>query len=257
MTKLGSILKKPITSALLFVLAAALLLCSGIGGTRAALTYFSDTYVSGVELDSIGVSLVENGSVVSYRNYSSSADGTWNTATGALLENMMGENDNGILMLGKSYDEAISVKNSGGIDQYVRVSLYKYWVDSDGNKVQSMSPDLIDLHLASDSGWILDSKATTSERTVLYYGSILKSGASSAPITDKLTISDELRESVSENVSYETGADGKQYKVITWDYDYDGVTFRIEAEVDAVQTHNAAAAIRSAWGIDPATLGVS
>ena len=33
MTKLGSILKKPITSALLFVLAAALLLCSGIGGT--------------------------------------------------------------------------------------------------------------------------------------------------------------------------------------------------------------------------------
>lgn len=37
--------------------------------------------------------------------------------------------------------------------------------------------------------------------------------------------------------------------VITTTYDYDGVQFNLEAEVDAVQTHNAADAILSAWGV--------
>ena len=33
-------------------------------------------------------------------------------------------------------------------------------------------------------------------------------------------------------------------------YDYDGASFVVEAEVDAVQTHNARDAIKSAWGVD-------
>ena len=33
-------------------------------------------------------------------------------------------------------------------------------------------------------------------------------------------------------------------------YEYDGAMFVLEAEVDAVQTHNAADAIRSAWGVE-------
>ena len=31
---------------------------------------------------------------------------------------------------------------------------------------------------------------------------------------------------------------------------YDGYSFQVEAEVDAVQTHNAQDAIKSAWGVD-------
>lgn len=31
---------------------------------------------------------------------------------------------------------------------------------------------------------------------------------------------------------------------------YDGYSFNLDAEVDAVQTHNAKAAIKSAWGVD-------
>ena len=38
------------------------------------------------------------------------------------------------------------------------------------------------------------------------------------------------------------------YTTITTTYDYDGVSFRIEVEVDAVQEHNAEDAIWSAWG---------
>ena len=33
-------------------------------------------------------------------------------------------------------------------------------------------------------------------------------------------------------------------------FNYDGVKFNLEAEVDAVQTHNARDAIKSAWGVD-------
>ena len=38
--------------------------------------------------------------------------------------------------------------------------------------------------------------------------------------------------------------------VITTTYDYDGARFTLEVQVDAVQTHNAADAIKSAWGVD-------
>ena len=39
-------------------------------------------------------------------------------------------------------------------------------------------------------------------------------------------------------------------KTITYTYKYNGYTFHIDAEVDAVQTHNAKDAIKSAWGVD-------
>ena len=35
----------------------------------------------------------------------------------------------------------------------------------------------------------------------------------------------------------------------TYTYAYDGYGFVVQAEADAVQTHNAKAAIRSAWGL--------
>ena len=45
----------------LLVLAAMLLLGSAVGSTRAALIYYSDNYVVGINTSKIGVSLVENG----------------------------------------------------------------------------------------------------------------------------------------------------------------------------------------------------
>ena len=40
------------------------------------------------------------------------------------------------------------------------------------------------------------------------------------------------------------------YTTITTTYEYDGAQFVLEASVDAVQTHNAQSAIKSAWGVD-------
>ena len=68
-----------------------------------------------------------------------------------------------------------------------------------------------------------------------------------APFADTLTIDDRIALKVSQETSTRTEG-GKTYTTTTTTYDYDGVEFRLEAKVDAVQEHNAEAAIRSAWG---------
>ena len=236
----------PIVTAVLFVAAVAMLLGSSIGGTRAALTYYSETYTSRIQMYDIGVSLMENDKEVSWRDYSSAGDGTWNEHTGELLENMLSEGEE--LTLGKKYQEELKVRNTGTINQYVRVSIYKYWLDPSGNKLRDLSPDLIDLNLVNTgTDWIEDEGARTKERTVLYYNKLLYAegqGASETPLfADALTIDG----SIADKVSQETRKDGNYTTIITT-YDYDGVSFRIEAQVDAVQEHNAQDAIWSAWG---------
>ena len=99
MKKLKKILLSPATTIVAFALAAGLLLFSSVGGARAALTYFSETYSSRVQMYDIGVTLRENGQDVSWRNYGSRADGTWAQNTGVLVGHMLDED--GKLIIGK------------------------------------------------------------------------------------------------------------------------------------------------------------
>ena len=89
--------------ALLLGAAAVLLLGSTVGSTRAALTYYSENYSAQMNLKHIGVSLVENGQVVSSRDYVSGNEWSGNTE-GKLLASMLGENEK--FTPGKQYDEA-------------------------------------------------------------------------------------------------------------------------------------------------------
>jgi hypothetical protein len=248
MSKLKKIITSPIVTIGSFALAAGLLIFSSVGGARAALTYYSETYSSRVEMFDIGVTLLENGNAVSWRNYDSKkADGTWNDATGVLLSELIPEGEE--MQLGKAYPEELSVRNSGTINQYVRVNIYKYWLSAedengDRSKLQSLSPDLIKLNLVNlGSDWIVDESASTAERTVLYYNKVLGSGETTPLFADMLSIDDSLPVRVTQTTETSGG-----YTTITTVYDYDGVQFCIEAEVDAVQEHNAEDAIWSAWG---------
>ena len=242
MGKFKKFIASPKVSLAALVLAVALLLFSSVGGARAALTYYSETYASRVQMYNIGVTLMENGNKISWRDYNSSADGTWNEATGTLLANLVPEGEQ--FKIGKKYQEELSVFNSGTINQYVRVSLYRYWLDKDGNKMQNLSPSLMNLNLVNlGSDWLLDEEATTTERTVLYYNKVLNVGATSPNFTDSLMIDNMVATKVTQTSTTENG-----FTTITTVYDYDGVQFCIEAKVDAVQEHNAEDAIWSAWG---------
>ena len=236
--------KKIFSGKMIALLAAAgvLLAGSAVGSTRAALTYYSENYGAEISVPSIGVSLVENGTVVSGRDYE--GDG-WSETSGELLRGLQDMEEKPAL--GKPYAEALSVSNSGSIDIFVRVILTKSWTDAEGTKDTSLSPDLIDLNLLTDSGWVVDGDASTAERTVLYYTSAVPAGGSTAPLSDTLTIDPAVGTKV-ENQTVSTDGDGN--RTITTTYAYDGYRFNLEAEVNAVQTHSAEEAIRSAWGVD-------
>lgn len=285
MKKFRQILTSPITTVLLFAAAVGLLLFSSIGGARAAWLAVSDTYYGHVEMYDIGVSLLEESAQdpegqprkIAYRDYISNSQdkwdevesATWGKGVGDLLVNLLAEGEE--FVPGRTYKEKISVENSGTINEYVRVTIYKYWTDPSGNKVftpadgapakgnttQGLSPDLIRLnYINQDDGsgngdWILDplESSETEERTVFYYNKLLLAGedTSATPLTDTLTIDRSVADKVTEK-TVETTEDG--YRVIRTSYDYDGWRFNVEAHVDAVQEHNAEDAIRSAWGRD-------
>ena len=70
------------------------------------------------------------------------------------------------VQLGRAYPEALTVRNSGSIDEYVRVAVSCYWVDAAGNKMPALSPRLIGLHLLTGgNGWTEDAAAATPEET--------------------------------------------------------------------------------------------
>ena len=172
----------PKKSILLLSAAVLLLLGSTIGSTRAALTYYSENYVAGMELSSIGVSLLENGKVVSSRDYAD--NGAWEgKADGVLLDGFLQDGEK--IIPGKNYTEELEVQNSGSIDTYVRVIITKNWLNKEGKPATNLDPSLIKLNYGS--GWVEDKAASTSERTILYYQGILTSG-SEATFAESLQI---------------------------------------------------------------------
>lgn len=252
MNRLKKIMLSPWTSGVLFALAAVLLLTGVIGGARAAMSDQTQVYVSGTSLYSIGVSMYENDdpNPVAFRNYvvneDGTADGTWSVGSRPLLQNMVAEGKT--FSSGTLYDEKLYVGNTGNIDEYVRVTLYHYWL-KDGKKIQSMSPDMIKLVTAEGSGWLLDKQASTEERMVFYYSSILPVGATTEPVLKGITVNlDEQKAKPVVTTETWKDSDNVIHTRRVYAYEFDGSIFCLEAEVDAVQTHNAAAAIRSAWG---------
>lgn len=242
--------KRNLTTGILSIAAAGLLAFSALGGTRAALTYYSETYDAQFSMQDIGVTLNENGAAVSHRDYEAQraadneSDENWNEIQdGALLADMIPDKEG--LKLGYPYKEELTVSNTGTIDEYVRVSVYAYFTDKDGNKNTTLDPDLIQIGFTKSDKWIADKDATTKERTIMYYTDILEDGATTVdPFVDTITLSPEL----AKNAKVETVKD-KDGTVRTT-YTYDGFSFVLEAKADAVQTHNAADAIKSAWGTD-------
>ena len=237
--------KIPVLPTVLLSAAALLLAGSTVGSTRAALTYFSENYSASVNISQIGVSIEENGETVSSRDYA--GNDQWNETSTSLFSNLLDTENGEKLALGKKYDDSITVKNSGSIDTFVRVIVTKNWQDSEGNKDTSLDPDFIQLNFLTENGWQIDESASTPERTILYYTSLLAPGESTAELLgeDALSIDNAVGAKVTQ-----TETKTEEGTVITTEYAYDGYSFQVEVEADAVQTHNAADAIKSAWGVD-------
>ena len=246
----------------LFMIAVLFLTTGTIGGVRAAPQIFNPDFAySGVELDQIGITLLENGQLVASRNYdktlqrfdphSNDENGEpKHPEMGILMQGILGSDEK--LKLGKDYSEVLSVQNTGSIPEYVRVTIYKYWADSKGNHVYAVGKDnkpisnLIQLTLAS--GWKEDVNSRTDERMVLYYQNALKKDESK-DITKTLRIDNSIID-YGEKV-YRTEGNETSWE---WKWVADGLKCMLEVEVDGVQDHAARAAMKSAWGLTDADI---
>ena len=240
MKQFRDFLSKPAVTAVLFALALLLLGSGTVGGARAALNIQSEYYNSEVELNDIGVALIEK-----------QADDSFKVVAGKNA--LMGETSqigaaikaDGKLLPGKTYSEVLAVRNTAEINEYVRVSVFKYWQDANGNKIPEMDSKWIKLGFVTGNGWTIDTSSTTEERTMLYYGTDIAPGMDTTPFLSTVTIDDTVLTKVSQSTSVENGV-----TVIRTTYIYNGNRFCIEVLVDGVQDHNADQAKLSAWGVN-------
>ena len=247
MKKFRDFLSRPAVTATLLALALVLLSGSTLGGARAALTIQSRNYNSHVELYDLGVALQESNDGSNWTTVATYAKPRNNN--NVLMKNVLGADPK--LIAGKKYPEMLRVYNmpkAGGtqaIDEYVRVAVYKYWLDPSGNKTPALDSEWIKLEFATGNGWSIDDSSSTEERTVLYYSPILAGGTASTPFLNSITIDKDTVKQMTRTES-QVG----NVTVITWTYDYNGYQFCLDVYVDAVQTHNVSDAKTSAWGVN-------
>ena len=254
--------RSPVATGLLFLLAVVLLFAGTVGGTQAALQVYSSDYLSAFDLDHIGVTLFENGTRVSWRNYGEDAASgfTDEHQNGDLVLNSLGDDQQ--FQIGKNYDFEITAMNTGTIDQYVRIRVYKYWVDAEtpgakgwfhgdqSTKIKNTDYDtslIYPNYLGNEyntTNWIRDDASHTQERDIYYYRGMLtpQNGNTTEPLFTDLAVKAAVSKAV-----VKTGPD--ENNRITYTLAYDGLGFVIKAEVEVIQTHNAEKAIRSAWGL--------
>ena len=261
-------LRSPVVTGLMFLIALALLVTGSIGTTQAALQIRSENHVSTYALKHIGVTLRENGNAIAYRNYGSkAASGFTEVQNGNIVLSNLGSDKQ--VKVGKQYPCAITAQNTGTIDQYVRVTIRKYWVKDVGDpggkgwfKFNSGSQTKITDDIYNPAYILLNVNAgdainnynetnwyrgdsPSKECEVYYYKGILKPNETTAPLFNYLAISNDISMYKDKIVKVTTEGNTTIYT-----YAFDGYGFVIEAEVDAVQTHHARAAMISAWGTD-------
>ena len=227
------VVQSPAFLVVLFLVALALIVVGGIGTAQSAPRIQSADWRGQVELTDISTSLLENGGVVASHDGEDASPGKVEglDETGLISDYFFSANEeNGLktpddFKIGETYKEELSVRNDGTIPEYVRVTVYRYWVDADGKKCTDLKPEYIEMDLTG-KGWIEDTNAKTQERTVLYYSEVVKVADTTELFNTTLRIN----------------------PAVVSDPAYAGKEFRVKAVVDAVQTHNADKAKLSAWG---------
>lgn len=242
MKKFREFLSKPTVTAVLFALALLLLGSSTVAGARAALNIQSEYYNSEVEVLDIGVVLVEKQSDDSFKTVV--GKNSLMGATSPIAEQIKQDTK---LLPGKLYPEVLAVRNNAEINEYVRVSVFKYWLDKQGEKTSVMNSDWIELGFVTGKGWTQDDSegSNTEERTILYYKDYLKPGEQTTPFLESVKINDKILTLVSQ----ESHVEG-DVTVTTTTFLYNDYQFCIEVLVDGVQDHNADQAKLSAWGVN-------
>lgn len=206
-------------------LCVAMLVFGGLIGKTAAALLEGDDADLEMGMATVKVDLLENGNVVA-----SSGE------EGILFESISGTKADP----GYTYQDTVAARNSGNSPQYVRIIIKKYWTDADG-KVTTVDPALIEL--TTGDGWFENADERSTEQSVYYCKKSVAPGEDSAPLFTGVRINGSIAE------EYKIEADADDPNTLKATYAYDGLSFNVEAEAQAIQYEHANEAVGSAWGV--------
>lgn len=201
----------------LLIALASIAVIAALGGTYAAFVSSSDPVRKTVSASSLGIEIEQ---------------GEWKADPGQ-AEAV----ENGVVFSGgvpgQEISGSIAVKNTEDQDAYIRVAVYRSWLD-DGEKVTDGSLDVKEIEYGwEDAGtadqWIVQSDEEDPEVTYFYYKRPVRSGESTETIMDYFTI---LKRTIDQNQNQ---------------YADKGV--KLEFEADGIQTVAAEDAMLAEWGV--------
>ncbi len=250
--------KASISSRTMILLIGAVLLCAigltgAVGATQASLNYESEQYQARMGQTHLGVALLEQSGAEADATVVNVGDegsrlGFEGSRDGKLMQRTTGEGDATRLTVlgvdkqmipGKAYTEKIFAQNASDMDEYVRLTIRKYWADENGNKLYNIAPDflkLIVLETPTNSKWAWSEAESTPEMDVYYYKGVLPAREVSSNVIESIKL-DPMIANVGDALKATNNGNGN-------------VQVCLSAEVDAVQTNHVADAVKSAWGVD-------
>jgi hypothetical protein len=247
----------------LALLAAAVIMLggSGITGAKAALTVIGPNYDATIATNGIDVAITEK---IDGAKSATTIANTTEAKPGTLALT----NDT-TFAIGKTYKDEIAVMNTTEVPEYVRVVVRKYWYEKEKTAktdgTLQLKPEWIELNVKEPSKWIVKTRSEDNKEYTVYYLKNPLGYKASEVLFDGFRVSHEVKttgkkimignqEFDSDQAARDNAHEGD---TITYSYTYDGCTFNVEVEAQSVQTHNAADAMKSVWGVNATVSGDS
>ena len=192
----------------LFILAAGVLLVTGsiVGATKAADSGTPKAQAVTFSTANLSVELQEkqSGKFVTIQE-TRNADGSLNpSALGKLEFTSLEKVNAGEEMPDPSitYDEEVQVKNNGDCQEYIRVVVYKNWINADKSKNDALDISSANLHLVNPSEWIV--KESDSKECTTYYLKKALDAEDTAKLFDTISFDNSILNSVPEVTTEKT-----------------------------------------------------
>lgn len=220
----------------------------------------SEEYTADIQLAQLSVALTEQNAGTPDPVVRAETDAETGVLTATDLLNGLTGGDP--LAFGKSYTENLAALNDGTHDEYVRVVINKYWLGNDGYgdfvKNTELSPSLIKLGFNENEWIVVDGDKTGSEeekeQVILYSKNPIPAKENNSRIfMETLTVDPSILKNAR---AYQVG-EAKNNGTVKTEYKYETYKIGLDVEVSAVQVNSAEDAIKSAWGVDMAELGIN
>lgn len=122
------------------------------------------------------------------------------------------------------------VQNISDNDLYTRITVTKYWIDEEGNKVIDADPKLIEVVTNDTSNWIIQDSDENDEIVYFYFRKPLSPQEATDLFINRIKLSGKITN------------DGE--------IEYSELSAHLSFEADAVQKLGAQQAMMSEWGLD-------